>query len=111
MNFFKLNLSIIPTVKPHYRMLVTYCIKINFKSFQPQKRIGVAIGEEILDLSAIAHLFDGPLLKNKQDVFRHDYLNDFMALGRSAWIEARNKLQDLLSISNPTLQEPNIRSK
>ena len=77
----------------------------------PQKRIGVAIGDEILDLSLISNLFDGPLLKNNQDVFRRDYLNDFMALGRPSWVEARNKLQDLLSASNPTLQEPNTRSK
>ncbi|XP_017888560.1 fumarylacetoacetase [Ceratina calcarata] len=77
----------------------------------PQKRIGVAIGDEILDLSAISNLFDGPLLKNHQDVFRQEYLNDFMALGRPAWVEARSKLQNLLSANNPTLQESNTRSK
>ncbi|XP_015433619.1 PREDICTED: fumarylacetoacetase [Dufourea novaeangliae] len=76
-----------------------------------KKRIGVAIGNQILDLSIIAHLFDGPLLKNNQDVFRRDCLNDIMALGRPAWIEARTRLQDLLSANNETLQEPNIRSK
>ncbi|XP_076647822.1 fumarylacetoacetate hydrolase [Halictus rubicundus] len=77
----------------------------------PQKRIGVAIGNQILDLSVISDLFDGPLLKSKQDVFRRDCLNDFMALGRPSWLEARAKLQNLLSASNETLQEPNIRSK
>lgn len=78
---------------------------------QPQKRIGVAIGDEILDLSTISHLFDGPLLRNNQNVFHRDCLNDFMALGRPSWLEARSKLQDLLSTSNPTLQEPNTRLK
>lgn len=78
---------------------------------KPEKRIGVAIGNEILDLSAIANYFDGPLLKNKQDVFRRDCLNDFMSLGRPAWLEARLKLQELLSASNHTLQDPEIRSK
>ncbi|EFN79406.1 fumarylacetoacetase isoform X1 [Harpegnathos saltator] len=76
-----------------------------------EKRIGVAIGDEILDLSAIANYFDGPLLKDKQDVFRCDYLNDFMSLGRPAWLEARSKLQELLSTGNPTLQSAEIRSK
>lgn len=82
-----------------------------YKIFQPEKRIGVAIGNEILDLNAIANYFDGPLLKNKQDVFRRDCLNDFMSLGRPAWLEARLKLQDLLSVDNHTLQKPEIRSK
>ncbi|XP_076240373.1 fumarylacetoacetate hydrolase [Calliopsis andreniformis] len=77
----------------------------------PQKRIGVAIGNEILDLSAISHLFDGPLLKNNQNVFHRNGLNDFMALSRPIWKEARTKLQDLLSANNQTLQKPDIRSK
>jgi len=71
----------------------------------------VAIGNEILNLNAIAKYFDGPLLQNKQDVFRRDCLNDFMSLGRPAWLEARSKLQELLSASNHTLQDPKIRSK
>ncbi|PIO52390.1 hypothetical protein TELCIR_26304, partial [Teladorsagia circumcincta] len=39
-------------------------------------RIGVAIGESILDLSAIAHLFDSLSLKAHQDVFRQKLLRD-----------------------------------
>lgn len=77
---------------------------------KPEKRIGVAIGDEILNLRAIAHYFDGPLLKNKQDVFHRDCLNDFMSLGRPAWLEVRSKLQELLSANNRTLQDPDIRS-
>ncbi|KAL6263361.1 hypothetical protein P5V15_006156 [Pogonomyrmex californicus] len=78
---------------------------------KPEKKIGVAIGDEILNLNAIANYFDGPLLQDKQDVFRCDCLNEFMSLGRPAWLEARSKLQDLLSMSNPILQDPEIRSK
>ena len=33
---------------------------------EPQHRIGVAIGDHILDLSKIAHLFDGTLLAEHQ---------------------------------------------
>lgn len=67
-------------------------------------RIGVAIGEHILDLSAIQHLFEGPLLKGT-DVFRQHTLNRFMALGREAWREARRTLQQLLSADCPTLRD------
>ncbi|EZA52348.1 hypothetical protein DMN91_007249 [Ooceraea biroi] len=77
----------------------------------PEKKIGVAIGDKILNLSAITNYFDGPLLKNKQDVFHRDCLNDFMSLGRPTWREARSKLQELLSASNRTLQDPKIQSK
>ncbi|KAH0954473.1 hypothetical protein HN011_011212 [Eciton burchellii] len=77
----------------------------------PEKKIGVAIGDKILNLNAIANYFDGPLLKDKQDVFRCDYLNNFMSLGRPAWLEARSKLQELLSADNHTLQNAKIQSK
>ncbi|KAK0163062.1 hypothetical protein PV327_006773 [Microctonus hyperodae] len=76
-----------------------------------QKHIGVAIGDEILDLFIISHLFNGPLLSEKQNVFRQEYLNDFMALGRKFWIEARSTLQNLLSINSKILQEEPLRSK
>ena len=83
---------------------------INY-NFQPQKRIGVAIGDQILDLYAIANYFTGPHLEKKQNVFREKTLNEFMALGRPAWIEARKTLQRLLSPENTTLQDPHIRAK
>lgn len=71
----------------------------------------MAIGDEILDLFIISHLFNGPLLSEKQNVFRQEYLNDFMALGRKFWIEARSTLQNLLSINNNILQDEPLRSK
>lgn len=36
---------------------------------KPRQRIGVAIGDEILDLSVVKNLFDGPVLRNHQNVF------------------------------------------
>lgn len=92
-------------------MVDTFLYTWYFDDLQPKKRIGVAIGSEILDLNAVAHLFTGKILLEKQDVFRQDSLNDFMALGRPAWIEARSTLQNLLSVSNHTLQEPELRSR
>jgi len=70
----------------------------------PTRRIGVAIGNKILDLSKIAGLFDGPCLKNQQDVFKQANLNQFMGLGRPAWKEARATLQNLLTPGNNKLQ-------
>lgn len=68
-------------------------------------RIGVAIGDLILDLSVIAHLFSGPVLSSHQDVLRQPTLNDFMSLGSTAWKEARSRLQTLLSADNPILRD------
>uniref|UniRef100_A0A1B6LI31 Fumarylacetoacetase n=1 Tax=Graphocephala atropunctata TaxID=36148 RepID=A0A1B6LI31_9HEMI len=67
-------------------------------------RIGVAIGDQILDLSKINHLFVGPQLRQHQEVFTEGTLNSFMALPRAAWKEARSTLQNLLSISCKDLQ-------
>ncbi|XP_048186049.1 fumarylacetoacetase isoform X1 [Perognathus longimembris pacificus] len=72
---------------------------------QQRPRIGVAIGEQILDLSAISHLFTGPALHQHQHVFRESTLNSFMGLGQAAWKEARAFLQDLLSASQARLRD------
>nr|DBA31850.1 TPA: hypothetical protein GDO54_007619 [Pyxicephalus adspersus] len=67
----------------------------------PRHRIGVAIGDQILDLSVIRHLFIGPHLSAHQA----PTLNRFMALGHDAWKEARQVLQKLLAASEPTLRD------
>jgi len=71
---------------------------------QPEHRIGVAIGDKVLDLAKISHLFDGPLLSNNQNVFRETTLNSLMGLSRAHWKEARFTPTTLLSPSCPTLQ-------
>merc|ERR1712222_129413 len=48
---------------------------------QPQHRIGVAIGDQILDLSKISNLFSGPLLKTQQHVFRETTLTTLFLEG------------------------------
>lgn len=63
----------------------------------PRHRIGVAFGNQIVDLSRIKHLFTGPILSSKQDVFDKPTLNEFMASGAPAWKEARSHLQHLIS--------------
>lgn len=77
-----------------------------------QKHIGVAIGEWILDLNTISHLFTGPLLKDKQHVFKEGKLNSFMSLTKPHWIEARNTIQKLLDVNNTKLKNDNdLRQK
>ncbi|XP_059175663.1 fumarylacetoacetase-like [Physella acuta] len=71
-------------------------------SANPNKRIGVAIGDYILDLSEVKHLFTSAEL---QHAFEQSTLNAFMGLGRSAWSEARQTLQKVLSESEPVLRD------
>ncbi|XP_018416865.1 PREDICTED: fumarylacetoacetase [Nanorana parkeri] len=72
---------------------------------EPRHRIGVAIGDQVLDLSVIRHLFNGPFMSAHQAVFNEPTLNNFMALGHKAWKEARQVLQKLLAASEPTLRD------
>ncbi|XP_015416050.1 PREDICTED: fumarylacetoacetase, partial [Myotis davidii] len=72
---------------------------------KPRPRIGVAIGDQILDLSLIKHLFTGPVLSKHQDVFIQPTLNNFMGLGQAAWKEARAFLQNLLSAGQARLRD------
>ncbi|XP_010286314.1 PREDICTED: LOW QUALITY PROTEIN: fumarylacetoacetase-like [Phaethon lepturus] len=72
---------------------------------EPRHRLGVAIGDQILDLSVIKHLFNGPALAKHQHVFDQPTLNAFMGLGRAAWTEARAFLQKLLSAGEPALRD------
>jgi fumarylacetoacetase len=80
-----------------------------FGVFKPRDgavRVGVAIGEFVLDLSILAQLghfrtadFDG------NRIFARDCLNDFLALGRPAWRKTREILQHLLSADTAALRD------
>lgn len=71
-----------------------------------EPRIGVAIGEMVLDLALLEErgFFTGRNLGGKR-VFNRPALNDFMALGRPAWREARQVIQHLLRDDNPALRD------
>jgi fumarylacetoacetase len=77
------------------------------RAHQNVPHIGVAIGDQVLDLHVVAteKLFDGPILSHSSAVFLEPNLNAFMALGRPAWKEARATLQQLLSAGNKTIQD------
>jgi len=78
----------------------------------PKPQLGVAIGDQILCLKEVKHLFQGPIMRNKQQVFEQDTLNEFMALGKAAWTEARSTLKKLLSADEKNLQnDPELRKR
>jgi fumarylacetoacetase len=68
--------------------------------------VGVAIGENLLDLTFLEArgLFTGPVL-GQQRVFDQGKLNPFLALGRPAWAEARARISQLLRADVPTLRD------
>lgn len=74
-----------------------------FRTAGGPARVGVAVGETILDLAALAGR--GLLGEVPAEVFARPRLNDFLALGREAWRSVRARLQDLLDASNPTLRD------
>ncbi len=78
----------------------------------PRPRAGVAIGESVLDLGALE---EGGLLRVATAgarVFNRPTLNDFIALGRSAWTAARARIGELLSAEHAELRDaPELRAK
>ena len=62
--------------------------------------VGVAIGDMILDMEAVAQLGYLDSLDIDLSVFSNNTLNNFIDLGKSIWTKTRQKLIELLSESN-----------
>ena len=77
-----------------------------FRPPQGSARVGVAIGDFVLDLSVLEELghFGLPEFQGRP-VFSDDALNSFLALGRPAWRKAREVIQRLLSSETATLRD------
>ena len=76
-----------------------------FKPRQGSARVGVALGDYVVDLSVLeskGHLSFGG---KATGVFSRDTLNAFLALGRPAWQQTRKTLQQLLGANTPTLRD------
>lgn len=71
-----------------------------------QPRVGVAIGDRVLDLSILdeAGLLAGTGAEGRR-TFAQPALNAFMALGRPVWRAVRAALRDLLAADNPALRD------
>lgn len=74
-----------------------------FRRGQSVPRIGVAIGDMVLDLAVLAG--EGSI---SGDYFRATTLNAFMAAGPPAWANARADISRLLRADEPTLRD-NVR--
>ncbi|KAJ1657707.1 hypothetical protein IWQ61_002942 [Dispira simplex] len=101
--------SFVPVPKDSHFPLQNLPYGIFSTAERPEPRVGVAIGEFILDLVVIAQvgLFDEyvPELKGQAyKVFAQDSLNGFMALGRPVWRATRGALQKMLAVDCPILQ-------
>jgi len=69
---------------------------------RPQARVGVAIGDQILDLSVLA---GAGLLRLDAALFARDSLNAFIASGRANWRALREQLSSLLSADDGRLRD------
>ena len=74
---------------------------------QTEPHVGVAIGEQILDLAFAADMavFDMFLPYKQRDVFRRSHLNDFIRLGRPVWQQVRRALQNELTDADSLLRK------
>lgn len=78
-----------------------------FKTADRAPRVGVAIGEHILDLSALADekVFDRCPWPFEKSVFSQDILNSFIELGKPVTNFVREKISDLLNVENAELRD------
>jgi fumarylacetoacetase len=74
-----------------------------FKPRDSAARVGVAIGEGIVDLSVLEE--KGHFDFEDRQLFSQNSLNAFLALGRPAWRKTREVLQHLLSADTPILRD------
>jgi fumarylacetoacetase len=87
-----------------------------FGIFKPSggvPRVGVAIGDQVLDLAVLEERGDFRLPEfQERRVFSEGALNSFLALGRPAWRKTRDVLQRLLAAENPELRDDaDLRSR
>jgi len=70
-----------------------------FKPRDGASRIGVALGDYVIDLAAMEEA--GHFIHVGSQLFARDSLNAFLALGRSAWKDVREILQALFDAEAP----------
>lgn len=71
-----------------------------FTTPERDPRVGVAIGEYILDLCVLGQHDFFVLIDVDPNVFHRPYLNDFIALGKTVWRAVRNRISELLQNKN-----------
>ncbi len=79
-----------------------------------KKRVGTIIGDQVIDLFELAQLGVFDDLKIKKNIFRNDFLNDFIALGKIKTNAVREKIQNFFlerSTSNRSISNTNISNE
>lgn len=76
-----------------------------FKSGDSGPRVGVAIGNKVLDLATLNKLSYFSNLGINQSVLENKYLNDLIALGQVQWRAIRQRVSELLRDSDPELRD------
>lgn len=76
---------------------------------KPVPRVGVAIGDQILDLFVLA---EAALLQAEPTMFCRLNLNEFMSRGRTVWQSVREQVSNLLAAENGKLRDdPGLRQR
>ncbi len=73
-------------------------------SLPTEKRIGVRIGDDIVDLKLVSELGFFDNISFDKNVFDKTILNDFISLGKSIHEQVRKKITELLLLGNADLQ-------
>ncbi len=76
-----------------------------FKTQSSSARVGVAIGDQVLDLAVLNKLGYFNNLKIGEAVFVNNFLNDLIALGKPTCSALRQRISDLLNETNAELRD------
>lgn len=76
-----------------------------FQTTDTQPRVGVAIGDYVLDLKMLAHEGFLDKLQIPESVFAQPYLNELMAYGKEKTRALRNRIAELLNDENEDLRD------
>jgi fumarylacetoacetase len=78
-----------------------------------KKRLATILNDQVVDIYALAELGYFDDLGIKKSIFKNDYLNDFISLGKEKTNAVRKRLQDILTnppanIQNSTPNTPSV---
>jgi fumarylacetoacetase len=71
----------------------------------PARRVGVAIGEQILDLAALQRAGLVTAVPGDANMFERETLNFFLAQGHATWSRTRRTVSEILRDDNPRLRD------
>jgi fumarylacetoacetase len=76
-----------------------------FKTQSSSPRVGIAIGDQVLDLAILNHLGFLEDLKIDNSVFHNQYLNDLISLGKQTTRALRERISHLLNKNTADLRD------